>query len=132
MQIRKNVFETNSSSSHSVVISEGTDFITEKFPEVIEIETGEFGWGYDEYSDWYNLASYAFTHAMNDSKKMNMLKNVIKEYTGSDVKFIPGDGYIDEQSFDEAESLFKDEDTLKRFIFGKNSSLIIDNDNNID
>lgn len=129
MQIRKNVFETNSSSSHSVVISEGTDFITKKFPEVIEIETGEFGWGYESYSDWLSFASYAYTHAMYDRDKMYMLRNVIKEYTGSEVKFIQGEGYIDHQSFEKAESLFADEDTLKRFIFGKNSSLIIDNDN---
>lgn len=72
-QIRNSVFETNSSSVHSVVIQgkstnytpsswnnkvEWSDYFNE---ERIAVELGEFGWGYDYYSDAYTKLQYLLT-----------------------------------------------------------------------
>lgn len=50
-QIRKNTFETNSSSMHSLQItcnrSVGTLPLGEVEEGILYIECGEFGWGYD-------------------------------------------------------------------------------------
>lgn len=134
------MFETNSSSSHSVVIDEGTDFIpVEVDGDVIRISGGEYGWGYDELRDWYSRASYAYTYAKNygRQKDIDLLKLVIEDYTKKKVVFeeceddFYEDGYIDHQSVEEAETIFDGSDyrKLKQYLFGKGSHVIIDNDN---
>lgn len=64
--IRSNIFETNSSSSHSIVkanrnqyfipnnLSFGTD-------NKLHITGGEFGWGYNRYCDFHTKLQYAIT-----------------------------------------------------------------------
>jgi hypothetical protein len=137
MQTRRSVFETNSSSSHSVVVSDGTDYVV---PEIegseIVISGGEFGWGYDTLTDWMEKASYAYTYAKNygKSEDLETLKRVIEDYTKKTVVFESSgdeynpDGYIDHQSVEVAEEIFESEDKIKQVIFG-NSHIIIDNDN---
>lgn len=144
--IRHSVFETNSSSSHSISISkDNKDNLLDTLPVnegVCEIEVGEFGWGYDSYTDAASKASYALTHARDShadsARKLEMLKKVIQEQTGAKtVSFNMGkidrnyyiDGYIDNQSVDVCEEAFKSEKNLRNFIFNKRSTLIIDNDN---
>lgn len=137
MQVRKKVFETNSSSSHAVVVDEGTDFITEDFPKEIIITGGEFGWGYDKLTSWRERASYAYTYAKNSGrqKDIDLLKKVIEGYTKSKVVFeklgdeYHEDGYIDHQSTDTAEEIFESEEKIKQVIFGRGSHIVIDNDN---
>jgi hypothetical protein len=135
MNIRKSVFETNSSSSHSVVLRGGTDFepVTVTDDEVV-IQPGEFGWGYDKLTGWRDKASYAYTYAASDPAQMEVLRKVIADFTGKPVSFAGrGDwsptGYIDHQSADEGQVIFADgEKSVKQCIFGP-SYIIIDNDN---
>ena len=53
-QIRKNVFETNSSSSHSLTVSEG-DITGQPFSDhtlregVVIVGKGEYGWEFEQY-----------------------------------------------------------------------------------
>lgn len=53
-QIRSNVFETNSSSTHSIVISK--EPVTQ-FPTTLYLKFGEYGWEFDNYS----LPDYLYT-----------------------------------------------------------------------
>lgn len=151
------LFETNSSSSHSITISPVEDsakvkkqrFNLSPNGESITIFGGEFGWGPDRFTDPMTKANYAFTYAFYiaiegrdycpngyyvDYKKKNfaMLKKVVEEKTGKKV-FFPervSDIYIDHQSSDVGSVLFEDEQTLSDFIFNSASVLTIDNDNN--
>ena len=144
IKTRSGIFETNSSSSHSITIANsgilsGTLLVDKK--GVCRIFPGEFGWGPETYYDAETKASYAFTFAKtcavaNSSRYLAMLSKVVKKHTGARVvKFCKiGDeywpyGYIDHQSSDVCEDAFLDEITLRRFIFDKHSVLEINNDN---
>lgn len=62
-QLRHGVFETNSSSSHSVSIS-NVGSLTSVKPNrdgIINISLGEYGWGVEEHFDFETKASYLFT-----------------------------------------------------------------------
>ena len=68
-QVRKNIFETNSSSTHSVSISGDSNPSTytctlDQYVSddgYLHIKFGEFGWGYDEYTDDYVKLQYLLT-----------------------------------------------------------------------
>ncbi len=95
MNIRKSVFETNSSSSHSIVTSDGIDFeVVNIEGDEVKIEPGEFGWGYDVLKTWHGRASYAYTYAKNYGKEKDIetLKKVIKDYTKKEVVFMSMSG----------------------------------------
>lgn len=139
MATRRGMFETNSSSAHSVVTGSTTDFVSAVRPgeEEIAIEPGEYGWGYDELHLWVEKASYAYTHAANYGQdwQLEMLRKVIEEYSKLPVRFVVWEGsdtgYIDHQSaglLDDAD-VFDSKENLKAFIFGRGNFVIIDNDN---
>jgi len=80
-QIRRGVFETNSSSSHSITIDRDKDNLTD-FPKgqfirnyptlkvpgvsgvsgVLEMRGGEFGWGVEDFNDFETKFQYLVTH----------------------------------------------------------------------
>lgn len=154
-QIRQDTFETNSSSSHSITISNKGHFDANALPVVdyykgtkdcVVLTGGEFGWGYEYYDDALTKANYLATfvetvelynHDM--SKYYNMLVDCIKGVTGcknvvldlgSDNKFgYNPDAYIDHQSEEVGIDAFTSIDDLKHFIFNRKSVLVIDNDN---
>jgi len=138
MQKRIGIFETNSSSTHSVSIDTGFDYVMpESIGEIIVIEPGEFGWEQERYDDFSSRASYAYTYAKNYGRKKDLMDliNVIESFTGSKVEFEKNEddfyenGYIDHQSVDEAEIIFKNKETIKKFLFGRKSYFKTDNDN---
>lgn len=64
-QVRRNVFETNSSSTHSISICNGSlddnyMYVNEN-DNKIHIEFGEFGWEIDSYTEQNNKLSYLVT-----------------------------------------------------------------------
>lgn len=90
-QIRRSVFETNSSSVHSITIA-----LTDSYKNVIEslpdntigFRSGEFGWNYEEYDSVDDKASYLWTGIVDsdyftpeqvDKIKEN-IKGVLSEY----------------------------------------------------
>ena len=78
-QIRKNVFETNSSSTHAICISKNNDY---KKRDYINFEIGEFGWEFDVYGDVYSKASYLITAILGRDKdfadeKLSQLKEIL-------------------------------------------------------
>lgn len=69
-QIRKNIFETNSSSTHSVAIYGQSNppmyeytlgAYIDPADHYLHMKFGEFGWGYDEYEDDYTKLQYLLT-----------------------------------------------------------------------
>lgn len=151
-KIRKGLFETNSSSSHSISISEDTsDYLmdTTMVPDNkgrIVLDGGEFGWGYDEYKDALTKANYLSVYCkyfeddeIEGKSLVYILNWVIEDQTGAvdvvsnaelDYESLTF-SYIDHQSYEDKQLhfLFEDKEKLRQFIFNKESKLIIYNDN---
>lgn len=140
-KIRGPVFETNSSSTHSIFIAGGSlkDTIEPDADLCIRLQGGEFDWEVKDYWDAFSKASYCLTWAKtisNNHEHTKMLKDVIENHTGHKVIFKPfklwGEdswGSIDHQSADVCEEAFESKETLAAFIFCEKSLLHTDNDN---
>lgn len=140
--IRKSVFETNSSSTHSITLGKGDFEISKKGLDVegniVRIYSGEFGWGPEKFNDAATKASYALTWAKGqvaEEHYLSMLRDVIEKVTGCEVVFYHcfdedySWGYIDHRSSNVGAEVFGSEEVLKNFIFNPNSVLRVDNDN---
>ena len=129
--IRSNVFETNSSSTHSIAIPkncEATNFIS--------FHVGDFGWGWEEVdpADYFYTAIYETSNTENEvEEKVQKLKDILDshniEYYFEDVKthissygnnyyLSLDDGYIDHgnELTDFVNELLNDGDKLVRFL----------------
>lgn len=139
-KIRASVFETNSSSSHSLVfikIKHEIKAIQEDENEYI-LGTGEYGWGPETLTGWLEKADYFAIEAINNEKKEELLINVLLEvYPNATFRLIEeldeeDYGYIDHQSigdlWDEVLTSENPAKKLKEIIFGA-STIEIDNDN---
>lgn len=148
VQIRRNVFETNSSSSHSLTVSTG-DLVGVPFEAdelrdgVIEVSAGEYGWEWRRFYKAKEKIRYLVTQvtkgkvseaALVENPHVALLATVIREHTGCELKLVPSSGSIDHQSaLGEGEvgmELFEDAGRLKQFIFSEDCYLQTGNDNN--
>lgn len=137
--IRKSVFETNSSSSHSITIGIGTEWdnIIPNEKGNIILEGGEFGWECDSFNDALTKANYCAIDFLHDKELIEQLKRVIKDYTNCNKVKIKADesyespnwSYIDHQSSGTIRSRYFTDEELKNFIFNKSCILYTDNDN---
>lgn len=148
-QIRRGVFETNSSSTHAICIAKG-DYNLSKH---IDFTIGEFGWENNEYDDLYSKASYLITAILSFDKDkaddyLRKLKDILKnnnieynlpklkeaswEYEGKIRSYydFDGYGYIDHSNETEnfVNDVLHDSDKLFRYLFG-DSKIITGNDN---
>lgn len=76
-QIRRNVFETNSSSTHSIAIPKKCDQVG-----YMSFHIGEFGWGWDEVdaADYLYTAIYDLSETEDEVKeKIERLESILKE-----------------------------------------------------
>lgn len=148
-QIRNSVFETNSSSSHSISVTRCTKLNIPKLAGDYEANFGEFGWGYDELTHWMEKLSYVMTSikyfdkvtrdSFTQSKWFLWLNEMFQEFTGYNIIPTFGGryyemGYIDHQSIDLLEEYFVDDkimfkSMIKDLIFSSKYEIIIDNDN---
>lgn len=134
---RISVFETNSSSSHSIAIKIGEEWDTIIPDEegIIKLNGGEFGWQWEKFNDSLTKANYCAVSFKYYEDKLESLKEIIKNYTGAtDVIFNFSDdysdynwAYVDHQSNNILND-YGDED-LSNFIFNKSSWLFLGNDN---
>lgn len=129
--IRYGVFETNSSSSHSLSLGSQTskDFVLETiYPDEegkIYINGGEYGWEWDKFNDSITKANYAAQQLQYESH--DNLIEVIKEVTGAEDVIIDVDGgYVDHDS---RGLVSNQKEWLKDFIFNQNSWCFTGNDN---
>jgi hypothetical protein len=153
MQIRHQVFETNSSSSHSVTVSgqEAEDFGLGR--EVLRsgiisvMRADSFGGDWRTHDDTINKIAYMLMQCspwgfpeglgvdvipslVQRSENARWLVDVIQRATGCTVEFRPGlTVSIDHQSHGEGSELFSDEAEMRRFLFSPASYLQTGNDN---
>ena len=141
-RVRGPVFETNSSSVHTLSICSNSHrpAILESRIGIISIMPGEFGWGPDTYRDTYTKASYCLTYCLELKRDdlLERLRAVMESVCGCKIEFVYSfgqygitDAYIDHQSIelDAGGDAFQSEQSLKDFIFNPASVLEIDNDN---
>ena len=136
--IRNGVFETNSSSCHSISISDETQpFVFDTiYPDLdgkITIKGGEYGRGvFTRHNDVKTKLSYALTSTLYGVDE-NMLREIIQEQTGCDnIELLVSEDYnspyfshIDHDSVD---TVPRTKEELRNFIFNKNSWLFIAHD----
>lgn len=137
-QIRNSVFETNSSSTHSIAISKKNPVIG----KYIHFRIGEFGWE----NGCVDTADYLYTAILEQDNRddlLNRLKEILNSYSieyefdeplwhesydGED-KWL-GYGYVD-HSYELIEflnTILSNEDLLMRYLFG-DSNVYTGNDN---
>lgn len=133
-QIRRGVFESNSSSTHSICI--------QKKPAMgnkIHFTFGEYGW---EKRTVYDTASYLYTLIMNYNdadEKLARLKDILDahgiKYTFEEKSggFFEN-GYVDHdyEARDFVEAVLSNENLLFRYLFGFDSCIYTGNDNSSD
>lgn len=150
-KIRKSVFETNSSSTHSICIAKDTELI---IPSSIDFSFGEFGWECDTLQSDTDKASYLYTGLIANDRQDDVAKvigvlesrgvDVIVEepvyknerYTDSSGKLVEyragvNVGYID-HAYDLNEflsAICDDEERLMNYLFSPLSFIITGNDN---
>ena len=130
--IRHSVFETNSSSSHSISIDNQCETYSTITPDesgVIILGTGEYGWDFDTFCDAYSKADYCALDNLYNEYRLEMLSEVIREHTGAISVIFTDTGYIDHQNLGTTKDAFESKETLKNFIFNRTSVLETGNDN---
>jgi len=159
IKFRKNVFETNSSSMHSIAIGNYDELSKPNYKYSITAYTNNFGWGYDELITPLEKLSYVLTsvkyhtYDKEDCKRYyKYICDMFSEYTGVKVKFgskckceDEGEdeyedwwcdcfGVIDHQSTDLLNDWWSDDEEelknkMKELIFNNKYKIIIDSDN---
>lgn len=136
-QIRRNVFETNSSSTHSICITKN-DILDEK-RNWITFYTGEFGWEHETLYSITSKASYLYTAILYLEKYgdyeglLDKLKSILNE-NNIEYEFIEPENdwwYIDHcgNLIDFINDILNDESKLMRYLFSSDSFIITGNDN---
>jgi hypothetical protein len=130
IKIRKSIFETNSSSMHSLSIGKEPKDLTpnEEYSDVITLGVGEYGWGYEVITTWLEKADYLAVNIDPESDRYSMLTEAIhKQYPNLIVK-LSIHGYIDHQSYGVIWENLNSTQEVYNMLFGR-STIIIDNDN---
>lgn len=133
--IRYSCWETNSSSTHSIVMAkDNMDFVLDTiYPDqdgVIKILGQEFGCLWLKFNDAETKLAYVFQD--QDPQYHDMIIEVVKEQTGAlEVIFDENGGYIDHDGYGTAHKTCYSKETLRNFLFNKNSWLFTGNDNSI-
>lgn len=136
-KIRKNVFETNSSSTHAVCISKKSD-IPKDFQKYVNFETDGFGWEFAIYKDTETKANYLYT-AMTQTLDRNDrfdAEDKIEKWLGRNniqCDFYFGRGNIDGgyELGEFVEFVLSSEENLLKYLFG-DSIVVTGNDNEDD
>ena len=136
-QIRRNVFETNSSSTHSICISKAPVTVG----NYIYFRIGEYGWG----NDCVDTVDYLYTAILEQDDRdelLEKLKSILDSYhitykfeepkyweSDSGNKFLDNGG-IDhsDETREFIDAVLSDEDMLMRCLFG-DSCVYTGNDN---
>ena len=138
-QIRLNVFETNSSSTHSIAITKNNNIID--YLDTINFKFGEFGWENDTLSSVDEKASYLYTAIINYASYpddyLKYLENTLNEFNINSVfeekseSSYWDNGYIDHgnELFEFLNDLKNDKTKLINFLLSPLSYIITGNDN---
>lgn len=138
-QIRTGVFETNSSSTHSICIAKEA---TLDIPATLRFHFGQFGWECDTLRSTEEKASYLYTGLWHNDRHDDIQK-VIGTLAGNGVAATAeeaqydGDGYSRNVGYVDhgnelgsfLDAVVGDSDRLMRFLFSDLSFIITGNDN---
>lgn len=128
IQVRKGVFETNSSSTHSIAIPRDCGA-----SGYMSFRVGEFGWGFNQVDpvDYFYTALYTTSETMAELEgKVERLKDILRSYDieadFADVEceeengWLDHDGYIDHgyELKEFVDELLNNSDKLVRFLSG--------------
>ena len=142
IKIRKHTFESNSSSSHTIFISEDVLLLdTSLLPDEngdLTLIGGEFGWEWERYNNAVTKANYAAIESSGVDR--GMLIEVLMEQTGAkNIIFNFSDdywsdefehtAYIDHDSTGNLGEKINSKEDLRNYIFNPNCWLITGNDN---
>jgi len=154
-QVRQSVFETNSSSSHSLTLSQDNLVDLPLSAKVLKsgkltLQLKEYGWEWHRYYSPEEKANYLLTAIWGSKEaplgspeeaieklkaedaRIGMLCKVIEEHTGVAVVVEPGrSGYVDHQSEGTGLGLFESEERLKQFLFSHGAFVQTGNDNSV-
>jgi len=129
VNIRNNIFETNSSSVHTIAISRNDDY---RLPKHISFKTDEYGWETRVLSG-RKLANYLYTATKYSRDPISYQEYIEQTLAKHGVKceFYPGGGYIDhgDELVDFLNELYFSEEKLLRFLFSDESFIVTGNDN---
>ena len=141
MKIRKGMFETNSSSTHTIVVADRNC----EPGNLVDFRIGEFGWEFERLDTIDEKASYLYTMACELTGRdvyqdlyevlvkygiecSCSLPAVIKKYDGFPYL---DNGYVDHagEGRDFVERMLSHEHALIRYLFSPGSFVITGNDN---
>lgn len=152
-QIRKSVFETNSSSTHSICITTERDIELNIPKDALHFYCGEFGWEWRALRTTEDKASYLYSSILTvyGNKEAEEKKNVLFDMLGEDgiecvfeePKYNQYGNYVfcDNASIDHAgegehkdfvESVLRNKRRLYRYLFSSQSFVLTGNDNDYD
>ena len=153
VNIRRNVFETNSSSTHSIVIRGNDSYCNDLCcDEFLNVCLKEFDGGPDVLFSFYDKLCYvlvsiqyfeSWCNSLDDlegTAEFTWLHDLFMEKRGVDLKIeensrgISGLGYIDHESCYLLKDLWSDNEevfktNMEEFIFNDKYVIVIDNDN---
>lgn len=145
--IRRGIFETNSSSTHSICIAKNAELI---IPKTLKVKFGKFGWDYGVLDSTEKKISYLYTalQSLKRTENIEKLKKVLSSEgikasfekpiykvmnKGTTSEYIDGInvGYVDhvDQLEPFLDDIFKDIKKLKSFLFSPLSYIVTGNDN---
>lgn len=150
-KIRKGVFETNSSSTHSICIAKDAELT---IPKSLAFTFGEFGWELDTLSSVGEKASYLYTGLIANKRRDDVEKifsilrdkgikvsaeepiyktHTYKDSNGKDESYVTCEngGYVD-HSYDMVDflnAICGDENKLMQYLFSDMSFVLTGNDN---
>lgn len=155
-QIRNGVFETNSSSTHSICIAKNPATLL-PIPEHLDFEFGSYGWEEDKLTSIKEKVKYLYTcigYLGSEQQIKEVLQFIVKtlqkhgvkqiyfdpfefrvycDYKGRITTYIyPNrDEYIDhgEEAIEFVEDVCSDENKLINFLFSDQSFILTGNDN---
>ena len=68
IQVRRGIFETNSSSTHVISISKNDDKFMDNLPDKVYFGSGDFGWDWKILDNLQDKANYLFTAIVGNSE----------------------------------------------------------------
>jgi len=150
-KIRMNIFETNSSSTHSICVAKNINKLN--LPKEIVFKEGCFGWAYEVLNSINEKASYLFTAILynEDYDALKSVVNILKKNNincifedhptllnkngylrkKEDIRLILEDGWIDHGDLlkDFINDVCYDENKLLNYLFSPLSFIVTGNDN---
>lgn len=108
-KVRHGIFETNSSSIHSIAIYKGNEEI--KFPDTVYLSREDFGWNIRTTRNWEEKLNYVYEMCIAKDYENNNL--IFKEEDEKDEEWLYGrriDGFLEDSCLDRLVNILKAKD----------------------